>query len=75
MGIEGGGGAGDGRAIHVARTPGILATRYTGLKYAQAAALNFLFDQHQLFFKKSTQRRLVKPCKDAAGREDDLVTV
>ena len=70
-------------AIHVYRTPrsplpppGILATR-TGLKYAQAAALNIFFywDQHQLFFKKSTQRRLVKPCTDAAGSEDDLVTV
>ena len=48
---------------------------YTGLKYAQAAALNFFLISIQLFFKKSTQRRLVKPCKDAAGREDDLVTV
>ena len=62
-------------AIHVYRTPrsplpppGILATR-TGLKYAQAGI------SISSSFKKSTQRRLVKPCKDAAGSEDDLVTV
>ena len=47
-----------------------------GSKIRTSRGVKFLFDQHQLFFfKKSTQRRLVKSCKDAAGSEDNLVTV
>ena len=53
-----------------ARHPG-----YTyGPKIRTTRGAKSLFHQHQLFFKNSTQRRLVKPCKDAAGSENDLVT-
>ena len=43
-----------------------------GPKIRTSRGAKFLFYQHQLFFKKSTQRRLVKPSKDAAGSNSIL---